>query len=40
MGQSKEIKQNWTGPKNFNIYFYVILNCYDQDFISRREAGH
>ena len=38
--QSKEIKQNWTGRKNFDICFYVIFGCYDHQFISGRDSGH
>ena len=32
MEQSKEIKQNWTGSKDFDICFCVIFHCYDQNF--------
>ena len=28
MWQSKEIKQNWKEPKLFDIYFFVIFNCF------------
>ena len=38
--QSKEIKQNWAGLKNFNICFCIILNCYNRSFISGRDIGH
>ena len=37
--QSKEIKQNWTGPKHFDICFCLIFNCYDKSFISGMETG-
>ena len=40
MGQGKEIKQNWTGWKNFEVYFCIIFACYDQIFISERETWH
>ena len=30
-GQSKEIKQKWTKPRNFDIYFCVIFICNDQN---------
>ena len=39
-GQSKEIKQNWKGPRTFDICFSVIFGCYRQSLISGREAGH
>ena len=39
MGQSKEIEQSWTVPRNFDI-FWVIFSCYDQSLISGRETGH
>ena len=39
MRQSKEIKQNWTGPKHFDICFCLIFNCYDKSFISGMETG-
>ena len=32
MEQSKEIKQNLTGPNNFDICFCVIFGCYDCSF--------
>lgn len=32
-GQSKEIKQNLRGPKNFDIKF-AHIDCYSQNFIS------
>ena len=34
MGQSKEIKENWRGPKNLStdIYFCVIFGYYDLSF--------
>ena len=38
MRRSKEIKQKWKRPKNFDICCFVIFSCYDQSFISRREA--
>ena len=28
MEQSKEIKQKWKEPKNFDIYSSVIFSCY------------
>ena len=40
MRQSKEIKENWKGPKNFKIGFCVIFGSYDQNFISGGETGH
>ena len=40
MEQSKEIKRNWTRPKNFDICFCEIFGCYDQSFIAGRETGH
>ena len=40
MGENKEIKQNWTGPINFEIFFYVMFSCYGQSPISEKEAGH
>ena len=38
MGQSKEIKLNWKGRKNFDICFCVKLIHYEQSFISGRET--
>ena len=38
MGQSKEIKQNGTRPKNFDVCICVIFDCYDHTFISGRET--
>ena len=38
--QSEGIKQNWTGPRNFHIFFCVVFSCYDQSLISGRETGH
>ena len=42
MRQSKKIKQMdlSNGPRNFDIYFCVISNCYDQNFISGKKTGH
>ena len=40
MGQSKEIKQKWRGPKNIDNCFFVVFNCYDQGLISKRNTGH
>ena len=40
MEQSKEIKQNWRGSKNFDICFYAIFSWYDQSFIFERKTGH
>ena len=35
---SKEIKQNRTGLKNFEICFFVIFGCYDQNLIFGRKT--
>ena len=40
MEQKKENKQNWTGPKDFDIFCWVILGWYDQNLISERDSGH
>ena len=40
MEQSKEIDQNGTGPKDFDICLCVTFACYDQSFICGRETGH
>ena len=40
MGQSKEINQNWMGPRNFDICFCVNFSCYNQSLIPGKEAGH
>ena len=34
--QSKEVKQNWTGPRNFEIYSCVILSNYHQNLFLKR----
>ena len=34
--QSKEVKQNWTGPRNFEIYSFVILSNYHQNVFLKR----
>ena len=34
MGQSKEVKQNRVGVKNFDICFSIIFDCYCKGFIS------
>ena len=39
MGKSKEIKQSWKRPRNFDICFGVIFSCYGQSLISGKEAG-
>ena len=38
MEQSKEIKQNWTGSKDFDICFCVIFTAMIKIFISGRET--
>ena len=38
--QSKEVKQNWTGPRNFEIYCCVILSNYHQNLISEGVTEH
>ena len=38
--QSKEIKQNWTGPEKLDICFSVIFNLHYQIFTSENETGH
>ena len=40
MGWSKETKQNWAGPENFDFYFCVILGRPNRSFISEMETGH
>ena len=42
MRQSKKFNQMdlSNGPRNFDIYFCVISNCYNQDFISGKRTGH
>ena len=40
MGHSKEIKQNLTGPTNFDICFCVIFSCCDRSLTSRGETKH
>ena len=35
-GQIKEVKQNWTGPKNFDICFCVILTTFAKLFSIER----
>ena len=40
MGQSKEVKQHWKEPKNFDISLCMIFSCYDESLILRRETGH
>ena len=32
MGQDKEVKQKWKGPKNFDVCFSVMCSCYDQSY--------
>ena len=39
MGQGKEIKQNWTGTRAFDICFCVTFNCYCPILFSGRENG-
>lgn len=39
IGQSKEIKENWTRAQRFAISFFVIFSSYDQGFISGRRTG-
>ena len=38
--KSKEIKQNWTRPGNFDICFWIIFNHYYQNFISEKGTEH
>ena len=38
--QSKEIKQNWTGPENLDISFWLIFDRNCQIFIAGRETRH
>ena len=40
MVQSKEIKQNLTGTKIFDIYFYAVFDYYGQTFNSLGETGY
>ena len=40
MGQSKEIKQNQEGPKNFDICFSIIFSCHGQGLVSEKEIGN
>ena len=43
MGQDKEVKQKWKGPKNFDVCFSVMCSYYDQSLISGWEIlgdGH
>ena len=40
MGQSKEIRQNLTGLRKFNICFCVIFSSYGRSLIPERENGH
>ena len=40
MKQCQEIKQNWTGQENFEIYFCVIFDHYYQFFIYGRKTGY
>ena len=40
MGQSKEIKQNWTGLRNCNICFCVIFSFCDKSLFSGSETRH
>ena len=38
--QSKEIKQNWLVPGNFDISFCAVFDCSYQSFVSGRKTGH
>ena len=38
MKQSKEIKENWEGPENLDIYFCVILTAFARVFILGKET--
>ena len=38
IGQSKEVKLNLTGPRNFDIRSCVIISYYDQILNSERET--
>lgn len=40
MEQGEKIKQNWNGPKKFEISFCVIFSYYDQNFNSGRETEY
>lgn len=40
MKQSQEIKRNWTGQKNFEIWFCIIFDHLYQNFICERETGY
>ena len=40
MGQSNEIKQNWKGPRDFDIFLCVIFSYYNNSSISGRNAKH
>ena len=39
MGKSKEIKKNWTGLKNLDICFCVILTAMTKVFFSGKETA-
>ena len=39
MGQSKEIKQKWKEPKNFDICFSVIFSCYENVLFIEETVG-
>ena len=40
MGESKEIKQNWTGPINFDSCFCLIFSWYGGSPVSRGVTRH
>ena len=40
MKQSREIKQNWTGPINYNNCFSTVFSCYGQSFIFQRNIRY
>ena len=40
MRQSKEIKHEWKGPKDFTICFSLIFSCYGESLISGEETMH